>query len=218
MAERYSAVTGGSGISSDAMPIHLRAKPGDYAPAVLCPGDPRRATYIAETFFDPGGRRSSTRNAACSATPERSRASRSACSRPAWAVRAPASSTRSWSSSAPAGSCASERAARSATGLTMADTVIGISASAVDTTALQYADMDELRAVGDVHARRDRRPAEPGVRRHRARRADHHVADVLRPGHHQRRPLEAGRPPRHRDGGGDALCRGAPSTGSRRSR
>jgi 5'-methylthioadenosine phosphorylase/purine-nucleoside phosphorylase len=34
------------------MPIHLRAKPGDYAPAVLCPGDPRRAEYIARTFFD----------------------------------------------------------------------------------------------------------------------------------------------------------------------
>jgi 5'-methylthioadenosine phosphorylase/purine-nucleoside phosphorylase len=38
------------------MPIHLRAEPGDYAPAVLCPGDPRRATYIAETFLDPGAR------------------------------------------------------------------------------------------------------------------------------------------------------------------
>jgi DeoD family purine-nucleoside phosphorylase len=36
------------------MPIHLRAEPGDYAPSVLCPGDPRRARYIAETFFDPG--------------------------------------------------------------------------------------------------------------------------------------------------------------------
>jgi DeoD family purine-nucleoside phosphorylase len=34
------------------MPIHLRAEPGDYAPAVLCPGDPRRAEYIAKTFFD----------------------------------------------------------------------------------------------------------------------------------------------------------------------
>jgi 5'-methylthioadenosine phosphorylase/purine-nucleoside phosphorylase len=33
------------------MPIHLRAEPGDYAPAVLCPGDPRRAAYIAETFL-----------------------------------------------------------------------------------------------------------------------------------------------------------------------
>jgi 5'-methylthioadenosine phosphorylase/purine-nucleoside phosphorylase len=38
------------------MPIHLRAEPSDYAPAVLVPGDPRRATYIAETFFDPGAR------------------------------------------------------------------------------------------------------------------------------------------------------------------
>lgn len=38
------------------MPIHLRADTGDYAPNVLCPGDPRRATYIAETFFDPGFR------------------------------------------------------------------------------------------------------------------------------------------------------------------
>lgn len=33
------------------MPIHLRAKAGDYAPAVLCPGDPRRSEYIARTFF-----------------------------------------------------------------------------------------------------------------------------------------------------------------------
>ena len=38
------------------MPIHLRADPGDYAPNVLCPGDPRRAGYIAESFFDPGYR------------------------------------------------------------------------------------------------------------------------------------------------------------------
>ena len=38
------------------MPIHLRAEASDYAPNVLCPGDPRRATYIAETFFDPGYR------------------------------------------------------------------------------------------------------------------------------------------------------------------
>lgn len=38
------------------MPIHLRAEPSDYAPAVLVPGDPRRARYIAENFFDPGAR------------------------------------------------------------------------------------------------------------------------------------------------------------------
>jgi 5'-methylthioadenosine phosphorylase/purine-nucleoside phosphorylase len=34
------------------MPIHLRAEPGDSAPAVLCPGDPRGAEYIATNFFD----------------------------------------------------------------------------------------------------------------------------------------------------------------------
>jgi purine-nucleoside phosphorylase len=30
--------------------IHLRAEPGDYAPIVLLPGDPNRATVIAERF------------------------------------------------------------------------------------------------------------------------------------------------------------------------
>lgn len=38
------------------MPIHIRAAASDYASAVLVPGDPRRAKYIAETFFDPGAR------------------------------------------------------------------------------------------------------------------------------------------------------------------
>ncbi len=34
------------------MPIHLRADKGDYAPAVLLPGDPLRAKRIAEEFLD----------------------------------------------------------------------------------------------------------------------------------------------------------------------
>ena len=38
------------------MPIHLRAEPSDYAEAVLVPGDPKRAKYIAENIFDPGAR------------------------------------------------------------------------------------------------------------------------------------------------------------------
>lgn len=33
-------------------PVHLRAEPGDYADSVLLPGDPRRAQYIAENFFE----------------------------------------------------------------------------------------------------------------------------------------------------------------------
>ena len=39
-------------VESRVMPIHLRAEPGDYAEAVLLPGDPLRARHIAETFFD----------------------------------------------------------------------------------------------------------------------------------------------------------------------
>jgi DeoD family purine-nucleoside phosphorylase len=35
-----------------AVPIHVRAEPGDYAEAVLLPGDPLRARYIAETYLD----------------------------------------------------------------------------------------------------------------------------------------------------------------------
>ena len=34
------------------MPIHVRAEPGDYAESCLLPGDPLRAKYIAETFFE----------------------------------------------------------------------------------------------------------------------------------------------------------------------
>jgi DeoD family purine-nucleoside phosphorylase len=33
------------------MPIHLRAEPGEYAEAVLLPGDPLRAKYIADTYL-----------------------------------------------------------------------------------------------------------------------------------------------------------------------
>ena len=34
------------------MPIHVRAEPGHYAEACLLPGDPLRAKYIAETYFE----------------------------------------------------------------------------------------------------------------------------------------------------------------------
>lgn len=32
--------------------LHVQAEPSDIAPTVLLPGDPNRATFIAETFFD----------------------------------------------------------------------------------------------------------------------------------------------------------------------
>ena len=33
-------------------PVHVRAEPGDFAESVLLPGDPRRARYIADNFFE----------------------------------------------------------------------------------------------------------------------------------------------------------------------
>jgi DeoD family purine-nucleoside phosphorylase len=33
-------------------PVHVRAEPGDFAESVLMPGDPRRAMYIAQNFFE----------------------------------------------------------------------------------------------------------------------------------------------------------------------
>jgi purine-nucleoside phosphorylase len=41
---------------------HNHAKPGDYAEAVLLPGDPLRAKWIAETFFDDPRQVNSVRN------------------------------------------------------------------------------------------------------------------------------------------------------------
>ena len=39
-------------LGSRPMPIHVRAEPGEYGEACLLPGDPLRAKYIAETYFD----------------------------------------------------------------------------------------------------------------------------------------------------------------------
>ncbi len=33
-------------------PVHIRAEPGEFAESVLLPGDPLRAKYIAENFFE----------------------------------------------------------------------------------------------------------------------------------------------------------------------
>ena len=80
------------------MPIHVRAEPGEYAEAVLLPGDPLRAKYIAETYSTTSS--SGTPSAACSATRAPGRASRSRCRERAWAARARRSSSRSSCSSA----------------------------------------------------------------------------------------------------------------------
>jgi DeoD family purine-nucleoside phosphorylase len=44
-----------------AMPIHVRANPGDYAEACLVPGDPLRAKYVAEKFLDGAEQRNAER-------------------------------------------------------------------------------------------------------------------------------------------------------------
>lgn len=41
---------------------HMNAAPGDFAPTVLMPGDPLRAQYIAETYFESPRRVSDVRN------------------------------------------------------------------------------------------------------------------------------------------------------------
>ena len=43
------------------MPIHIRAQEGEYAEACLLPGDPLRAQYIAETYFDDAVQRNAER-------------------------------------------------------------------------------------------------------------------------------------------------------------
>lgn len=43
------------------MPIHIRAEPGQYAEAVLLPGDPLRAKHIAETILENAEERNSER-------------------------------------------------------------------------------------------------------------------------------------------------------------
>src|SRR3954453_20400247 len=43
------------------MPIHITAEPGEYPGACLLPGDPLRAKYIAETYFDDVQQRNSER-------------------------------------------------------------------------------------------------------------------------------------------------------------
>ena len=41
---------------------HMNAAPGDFAPTVLMPGDPLRASYIAENFLDDARRVTDVRN------------------------------------------------------------------------------------------------------------------------------------------------------------
>jgi len=122
------------------MPIHLRAEDGAYAPNVLCPGDPRRATYIAETFFDPGSRLVNEERGMLGYT---------------GTFEGQSISVQSTGMGCPSAGivfeelimCGAQRLIRVGTcgaigaGMKMADTVIGLAASTDDGAPLRYADV-----------------------------------------------------------------------------
>jgi purine-nucleoside phosphorylase len=121
------------------MPIHLCAERGDYAPAVLCPGDPRRAAYIAEAFLD-GARLVNEERGMLGYTgtfegsPLSVQATGMGC--PSAGIVYEELVQLGATRLVRVGTCGAI-----GNGMAMADTVIALGASAVDTTALQYADM-----------------------------------------------------------------------------
>ncbi|TDT17692.1 purine-nucleoside phosphorylase [Ilumatobacter fluminis] len=129
------------------MPIHLRAESGDYAPNVLCPGDPRRAAYIAETFFDPGYRMVNEERGMLGFT---------------GTFEGAPISVQTTGMGAPSSGIVFEELAmlgverfvRVGTcgglkdGMQMGDTVVGISATAEDQTPLRLAQMDSYAPTG----------------------------------------------------------------------
>lgn len=123
-----------------AMPIHLRAEAGDYAPNVLCPGDPRRAAYIAETFFDPGARQVNEERGMLGFTgtfdgaPISVQSTGMGC--PSAGIVFEELVMLGATRLIRVGTCGGFRGS-----VKLADTVIGLSASCADTTALAYADM-----------------------------------------------------------------------------
>ncbi len=123
------------------MPIHLRAETGDYAPNVLCPGDPLRAQYIAEPFFEPGFRQVNAERGMLGFT---------------GTFEGRPISVQSTGMGCPSAGIVfeelcmlgAERLIRVGTcgglqpNLSMGDTVVAIAASADDQTPLRYAQMD----------------------------------------------------------------------------
>ncbi len=67
------------------MTPHNHAKPGDYAEAVLLPGDPLRAKWVAETFLTNAQLVNSVRN--CLGYTGSGTASGFRCRPPAWVSR-----------------------------------------------------------------------------------------------------------------------------------
>ncbi len=123
------------------MPIHLRADPGDYAPAVLCPGDPKRAQYIADRFFDPGFREVNAERGMLGFTgtfegkPISVQATGMGC--PSAGIVFEELAMLGVQRLIRVGTCGGLQP-----GMQMADTVIAAAASSDDTTPLRYAQME----------------------------------------------------------------------------
>lgn len=157
------------------MPIHLRAEAGDYAPNVLCPGDPRRAAYIAETFFDPGYRTVNEERGMLGFT---------------GTFEGQPISVQTTGMGCPSAGIVFEelvmlgakRLVRVGTsgglkdGMQMGDTVIGIAATAEDTTPLRYAQIDSYAPTATFEL------AEVAARLSREHGATVHVGTILTSG------------------------------------
>ena len=121
------------------MPVHLRAEPGHYAPNVLCPGDPVRATYIAQKFFDDVEHVNAERGmhgytGTFNGEPISVQTTGMGC--PSSGIVFEELAMLGAQRLIRVGTCGGLQ-----DGMTMGDTVIGVSASADDTTPLRYADM-----------------------------------------------------------------------------
>ena len=127
-------------VTIGAMPIHLRAEPDHYADAVLCPGDPLRATYIAETFFDDVRQVNAERGmhgytGTFEGKPISVQATGMGC--PSSGIVFEELIMLGAKRLIRVGTCGGLRA-----GMAMGDTVVGVSASTDDMTPLRYAAMD----------------------------------------------------------------------------
>jgi 5'-methylthioadenosine phosphorylase/purine-nucleoside phosphorylase len=157
------------------MPIHLRAEPGDYAPNVLCPGDPRRAAYIAETFFDPGYRTVNEERGMLGFTgtfegePISVQTTGMGC--PSSGIVFEELAMLGVRRLIRVGTCGALQ-----DGIRMGDTIIGIAATAEDTTPLRYAQMDSYAPTATFEL------AETAARLSREQGATTHVGLILTSG------------------------------------
>jgi purine-nucleoside phosphorylase len=129
------------------MPIHLRAEEGDYAPNVLCPGDPVRAQYIAESFFEPGFRQVNSERGMLGFTGtfegQPISVQTTGMGSPSCGIVFEELIMLGAKRLIRVGTCGGLQ-----THMNMGDTVIGVTASADDPTALRYAQMNGFAPTG----------------------------------------------------------------------